>query len=116
MSTDNVTLYLQAKTELDTASMEIERLRKLFTKVAEAFNSQKPPWISGVGVKRPPGNFYGSKLSFKANEWPDAQQLAEALAYMARAHNEANAYWGGLTASEKKNLIPPSLSTRDCNE
>ena len=116
MSIDNVALYLQAITELDKASAEIERLTKLFTKVAEAFNNQKFPWISGVGVKRPPGGLFRKSVSFKANEWPDAKQLAEALAYMARAHNEANAYWGGLTASEKKNLIPPSLSKKDCNE
>ena len=116
MSIDNIALYLQGTKELDKASAEIERLRKLFTKVAEAFNSQKVPWISGVGVERPPGNCFRKSVSFKANEWPDAKQLAEALAYMARAHNEANAYWGGLTASEKKNLIPPSLSTKNCNE
>ena len=108
MSIDNIALYLQAKKELAKASAEIERLRNLFTKVAEAFNSQKYPWISDVRVKRPPGKFFRKSVSFKANEWPDAKQLAEALAYMARAHNEANAYWGGLTASEKKNLVPPS--------
>jgi len=94
MAKDNIALYLEAKTELDKASAEIERLRNLFTKVAEAFNSQKFPWISGVGVERPPGGLFRKSVSFKANEWPDAKQLAEALACMARAHNEANAYWG----------------------
>ena len=92
MSIDNIALYLQAKKELDKASAEIERLRKLFTNVAEAFNNQKLPWISGVGVERPPGGFFRNNVCFKANEWPDARQLVEALAYMARAHNEVNAY------------------------
>ncbi len=116
MSIDNIALYVQAKTDLDKASAEVRRLTKLITNVADTLNSERPLWVSGVKVKRPPEQLHGREFTFAAKDWPDADHLAEALASKAYALRQVNSYWGGLIASEKKNLIPPSLSTKDCNE
>ena len=92
MSTDTVTIYESALAAHERAKAQVERMVKVISDGANKLRDYDRVGVSNSNVGFPPEvTFTGQSIN--ANEWPSAQNLAEALsAYHETRHEAANAW------------------------
>lgn len=110
MSEDSVRKYLDAKTKLDEALSEVEKLASIIEPTGSTLRHD--PWhlmVSNISVGFPPEvALVSSTSTLDANKWPSAKQIAETLATMHQAQHEVGNLWASVPAKDRANLTPPT--------
>ena len=110
MAEDPIRKYSEANDELGKAKARIQKMRDTIAEVGQSLLYPYEFMISNVKVGLPIEVAMGSaKHSLNADDWPSAQQIAEALANLHEKRKHLENAWHALSESDRKivNPLPP---------
>ncbi|MBA7648732.1 hypothetical protein ES703_56520 [subsurface metagenome] len=107
MSEDPIRKYIDAKRELDSLLSKVEKLQRFMEDVGNALRNPFRFMVSDVNVGFPPEVAMARGIpSLNAKEWPNAQQIAELLASLHKAHHNALTAFMSIPEPDRKNVAP----------
>jgi hypothetical protein len=106
MSQDPVRTYLDAKAKLDEAEAKIRGIHDLIADVGQRLLHPYEFMISNIDVGFPAEVVVGRTQTLDANKWPSAKQIAENLAALHMAYQQAQDAWERLSSSDRANMTP----------
>lgn len=105
-SIDPARQYLNAKAKHDSAEQTIASLISRLDEVTSALRKD-PGSISVTNVKDSvTAEAAADGYNLDGNEWPSAQKIAETLAALNQARQEATKAWAGISEAERSKLPP----------
>lgn len=107
MSTDPIRAYLDARNNLEQAAQRAERMVGIILGAAIKLRDWKRVMVSNANVGFPAEIALTTQNSIRADEWPTAQQLAEALAQWHQARSAARSAWSAVPSSDRPGIQPP---------
>lgn len=104
MSIDSIQNYQEALRKLESARHKVDRFVIEINNGANSLRTWDQVVISNVQVGFPPE---AHVHSINADNWPTAQQLAEALSEWHKANHAVNNAWQAIPKEHKTGLQPP---------
>ena len=109
MAEDPIRKYSDAIAELNSAYLKVRSLGEIIADVGHTLNNK--PYelmVSNVKVGFPPEVAFREGIpSLNADNWPSAQDIAQALSDLHKARHQVDNLWHSLSASDKQIVSPP---------
>jgi len=107
MAEDPIRKYSDAVKELEKATGQVELLQGIIGRMYNHLMNPYKLMISNVSVKFPVSVSLGGNIpTFDAKNWPQIQQIAEALADLHSKRKAAEEAWHNLSDTDKRLLKP----------
>lgn len=104
MATDSLRAYLDALRTLEETTQHVHRIKRVITDAADKLQEWRRVIVSGTSAGFPV-ELTGAP-SISANDWPTAEQLAEALRAWHQASDAADHAWRQVPAADRRGLQP----------
>lgn len=109
MSEDPIRKYSDAISELDKANARVLSIASVIRDIAHAINTN--PYqlmVSNVDVSFPAEVAMARGIPhLNADNWPNAEQIAEALSNLHQKRHEVENLWHTLSQADRKIVNPP---------
>ena len=110
MSEDPIRKYIDAKAELDSLLEKVDKLQKLINDIGSALRNPFRFMVSNVNVGFPPEIAMARVPTSNAQDWPNAQQIAELLSSLHRVYKNAQNSYFAIPERDRQNVAPlPSI-------